>query len=145
LKQAFVLTLGCPKNQADSDVFSRCLELAGYILSTDPEEADLLVLNSCAFIKPAVDESLETMEQAVQWKGRRRGRRLVLAGCLPGRFTWDESDELKEWDLIIGPGDSAGLMRFLDRELGRKSPGGSGTGPVRYLQVFEGCSNYCTY
>jgi len=144
LSRACILTLGCPKNEADSDSFAACLENAGWTLTDDPGDADLLLLNTCAFISPAVEESLEVMDEAVDWKTRRSGRRLVLAGCLPGRFEDDGSGGLEDFDLVIGPADTRGLGNFLG--LAREPfPGVSGSGHIRYLKISEGCSNGCSY
>lgn len=144
MRRAFILTLGCPKNEADSDCFAGCLAGAGWKLTDDPRLADLLLLNTCAFINPAVEESLNTMEQAVEWKGERPGRRLILAGCLPGRYSDDGSGGLEDFDLVIGPADTEGLARWLGSPP-RDLPPLLGGGSCRYLKISEGCSNNCAY
>lgn len=144
MPRAFILTLGCPKNEADSDCFAECLAGAGWNITDDPRAADLLLLNTCAFIEPAVEESLSTMEQAVEWKLERPGRQLILAGCLPGRYSHDGSEGLEDFDLVIGPADTAGLAEWLGTPR-RGLPPPRGGGSYRYLKISEGCSNNCSY
>ena len=140
----FLLTLGCPKNEADSDSFAGCFSAAGWKIVDSSEKADLVLLNTCAFIQPAVEESLEAIAEAVEWKNCRTGRKLILAGCLPGRYRSDDSGGLEDFDLITGPGDTAELMNYLS------VADFSGPVPVesiyhRYLKISEGCSNNCSY
>jgi len=144
LKKACIVTLGCPKNEADSDAFATCLSAAGWMVTDSTGEADLLLLNTCAFIEPAVEESLEVMEQAAEWKSGGDGRLLVLAGCLPGRYEVDDSEGLEAFDLVIGPADTASLAAFLGPGSGVEMPMPAGRA-FRYLKVSEGCSNGCAY
>ena len=98
MPEAFLLTLGCPKNEADSDAFAGCLKGAGWGIARNIENTDLLLINTCAFIKPAVDESLEAIQEALEWKNEKSGRTLILAGCLPGRYPDDGSGGLEDFD-----------------------------------------------
>lgn len=141
---AFLLTLGCPKNEADSDSFAGCLKEAGWRIVHSIHEADLLLVNTCAFIRPAVDESLEALEQAVEWKLDKPDRKLILAGCLPGRYHDDGSGGLDDFDLIIGPGDTASLERYFSVR-STKEPAAANGEIMRYLKISEGCSNNCAY
>lgn len=144
MPSVFLLTLGCPKNEADSDSFAGCFSTAGWMIVDNPEKADLLLLNTCAFIQPAVEESLEAIAEAVEWKNCKTGRKLILAGCLPGRYRKDNSGGLEDFDLITGPGDTTALMKYLSVSYL------SGPVPVesiyhRYLKISEGCSNNCSF
>ena len=144
MRQACIVTLGCPKNEADSDAFAGLLEASGWRVVEDPSMASMLIVNTCAFIEPAVEESLEIMRQAEEWKDEKPNRRLVLAGCLPGRYDADDTPGLESFDLVIGPGDSAGLAGYLGSEPGHV-PVPAGNRVNRYLKVSEGCSNNCAY
>ncbi len=144
MPRACLLTLGCPKNEADSDSFAGCLKEAGWHITGELQDADLLLINTCAFISPAVDESLETIEQALEWKHQVAGRKLILAGCLPGRYPDDGSGGLQEFDLITGPGDTADLKKYLSIE-SFHGPVAAGTEITRYLKISEGCSNGCSF
>ncbi|MEN8208025.1 MAG: MiaB/RimO family radical SAM methylthiotransferase [Candidatus Fermentibacteria bacterium] len=143
MQEAFFLTLGCPKNEADSDSFAGCLTGAGWAVTGNLENADLLLVNTCAFIKPAVEESLEAIQQALEWKDERAGRVLILAGCLPGRYPDDGSGGLEGFDLIVGPGDTHRLQEYLS--LKSSIPESAGGSICRYLKISEGCSNNCSY
>lgn len=138
-----VITLGCPKNQVDSEVFAGVCFDAGMRFVQDPNRADLVVLNTCAFIGPAVEESLEKLNELLDWKASGTGRRVVLAGCLPGRYSDDGSGGLEEIDLVIGPGDAAGLARWLG--VSRFAPRQRGGGVARFVKIAEGCGNRCNY
>ena len=144
MPEAFLLTLGCPKNEADSDSFAGCLKAAGWQITRDIHNAELLLINTCAFIKPAVDESLEAMDQALEWKREKRGRVLILAGCLPGRYPDDGSGGLEDFDLITGPGDTSRLEEYLSVQT-VPGPEPSEGRITRYLKISEGCSNDCAF
>ncbi|NOQ21676.1 MAG: MiaB/RimO family radical SAM methylthiotransferase [Candidatus Aegiribacteria sp.] len=144
MPEAFILTLGCPKNEADSDAFAGCLTEAGWEITGNLEDTDLLLINTCAFIKPAVDESLEATQQALEWKNERPGRILILAGCLPGRYPDDGSGGLEDFDLIIAPGDTSRLEDYLSIQPA-SGPEPAGGRISRYLKISEGCSNNCAY
>lgn len=140
---ACIVTLGCPKNEADSDTYAGVLARSGWSFTDDPDSASLLILNTCAFIDPAVEESLEAVREAVEWRSGAGGRRLVLAGCLPGRYPDDGSGGLEVFDLVMGPADPQALAGFLCGREVEALP--SGTGFSRYLRISEGCSNRCHY
>lgn len=144
MSEAYLLTLGCPKNEADSDSFAGCLKEAGWHITRELQDADLLLINTCAFISPAVDESLETIEQALEWKRQAAGRKLILAGCLPGRYPADASEGLQDFDLVTGPGDTANLEKYLSIQ-SFHGPVAADTEITRYLKISEGCSNGCAF
>lgn len=144
MRKACIVTLGCPKNEADSDSFAGILAASGWQVVKDPSKASMLIVNTCAFIEPAVEESLEVMRQAEQWKREASNRVLVLAGCLPGRYDIDDTPGLEAFDIVIGPGDSAGLADHMDAVKGH-APVPAGNTVNRYLKVSEGCSNNCAY
>ncbi len=135
--------MGCPKNEADSDTFAGILKAAGWRLTDTPDEACMLLLNTCAFIDPAIAESMEAVKEALDWKQSVEGRILILAGCLPSRFPDDGSGGLEEFDLVMGAADNAALAGYLSNDAIVPLPSGSGTN--RYLRISEGCSNGCRY
>ena len=95
-------TLGCPKNQVDSDKLEGYLEAEGYDSVTDPSDADLVVVNTCAFIEAARQESIETILGLADQ--RRSGARLVVTGCMAERYGDELRDALPEVDLVAGFG-----------------------------------------
>jgi ribosomal protein S12 methylthiotransferase len=138
-----VITLGCPKNQVDSEVLEAVCRSAGLRFRKNPDRADLVILNTCAFIAPAVEESLERLGDVLAWKASGIGRKVVLAGCLPGRFPDDGSGGLEDIDLVIKPGEAPRLARWLGASLA--SPLQEGRGVSRFVKIAEGCGNNCSY
>lgn len=127
-------TLGCPKNQVDSDKLAGTLLADGLVEAPRPEDADLVVVNTCAFIEEAREESIDTILQLAQ--GRRHGARLVVTGCLAERYGEELAAELPEVDLVAGFGQPVNALAEVRSgqpepgavrvEIGRRVPG-SGT------------------
>jgi len=155
---AFV-SLGCAKNLVDTEVMIAKLGAAGWQLETDASRADTVVINTCAFIDPAKEESTHViLEHAAQ---KRRGQQLVVAGCLAQRYGAQLQSLIPEIDGVVGTGAYAGIAELLDDvEAGRR--------PVRldfeaepehdflprlvttprataYLKIAEGCDHPCTF
>src|SRR5574340_695958 len=94
-----MLTLGCPKNEVDSDRMAAAVVASAYRLVTDPEDADVVVLNTCAFIQPACEESIaHALELVGTWRPAGKGRRVVGTGCLPSRYGGDLAEAMPEPD-----------------------------------------------
>jgi len=162
-KSVYILSLGCPKNLVDSEVMSALLSRAGWSVTDRPGRADTIVVNTCAFILPAKEESIEEILRMAAWKKKGRCRRLVVAGCLPQRYGAELARELPEVDLFLGTGDFPEILAHLERlgEGKRKGPLlGVGdpsflmdattprtvsTAFYGYLKIAEGCSNRCAY
>jgi ribosomal protein S12 methylthiotransferase len=104
-----LVSLGCPKNQVDSELILGRLERAGAEIVEDVEAADTLVINTCAFIDRAREESVEALLEAAAWKERRPGRRIVAAGCLVQRSGEELAAELPEIDSYVGLDGIRGL------------------------------------
>src|SRR5258706_4591673 len=104
-KRVHFLTLGCPKNQIDSELMLGVLTRDGHELVLDPEAADVLVVNTCAFIGPAKEESIDAILEAARVKAGRDGRRLVVTGCLAQRYADNLRTSLPEVDVFVGTGD----------------------------------------
>src|SRR5579863_8354356 len=102
-------TLGCPKNQVDSDKLAGTLRRDGYEPATSPEEAELVVVNTCAFIEAARQESIDTILELAA--GRHPGARLVVTGCLAERHGDQLAAAVPEIDLVVGFGVPVTLGR----------------------------------
>ena len=109
-RRVHVLTLGCPKNQVDTEVMLGVLTRAGHEVVLDPDAADVLVVNTCAFIGPAKEESIDAILDLARVKATRGGR-LVVTGCLAQRYADELRRELPEVDAFVGTGD---LLRIAD-------------------------------
>jgi ribosomal protein S12 methylthiotransferase len=146
-----VVTLGCPKNEVDSDRMAASLA-AGFRLVGEPDEADVVVVNTCAFIREATEESIEVvMSFATGWKAARPGRVLVVAGCMPSRYGDDLVSAMPEADAFVNVADEASIGAVVAR-LTRTDPPVAPAGrrrlvpgPSAYLQVSDGCHRACTF
>ena len=106
MKIGFV-SLGCPKNLVDSEVMLGMAEKEGHEITADAAQADVLVVNTCAFIDRAKQESIDTILEMAQLKGRETGRRLIVTGCLAERYREELKKEIPEIDVILGTGEVA--------------------------------------
>lgn len=148
-----IITLGCPKNEVDSDRMRAALAASAYRVADELDEADVVVLNTCAFIQEATEESIETiLELASSWAPAREGRRLIVAGCLPSRYGDELAAELPEVDAFVPVADESGLLRTIERLTGvpasaRPVPPTARTsmGPSAYLMIADGCHRRCAY
>lgn len=156
-----VESLGCAKNQVDSELMIAALQKAGWSLATGPGSADVLIVNTCGFITDAKTESIET---SLALKAQHPDKRVVMAGCLSERYRDVLARELPEIDAFLGNRDPAAIVELLE---GRGSPAAGPVGalspdpaePVRayerrhllsfpgsaYVKIAEGCANRCTY
>ena len=101
LKIGFV-SLGCPKNLVDSEVMMGQLVAKGHELTPHPDQADVLVVNTCSFIDPAKKESVDTILEMAEYKKVGRARKLIVAGCLVERYRGDIRKDMPEVDALIG-------------------------------------------
>lgn len=149
----FLLTLGCPKNEVDSDLIGSLLIASGWTKVENPEDADLLLVNTCSFIVPAVEESIETVLDLGEVKAE-EGKRLAVMGCLVARYGEDTLRTLlPEVDFFVGPSQYAAFAAELhggktediaSTERGRRFSSTLQRGYV-YIKISEGCDRRCTY
>jgi ribosomal protein S12 methylthiotransferase len=104
MKIGFV-SLGCPKNLVDSEVMMGLTQLGGHTLTPNPEDADVLVVNTCAFIDSAKEESVNTILELAELKKQGRCKRLVVTGCLGERYRDELKAQIPEIDAVLGTGD----------------------------------------
>ncbi|MEL6184294.1 MAG: 30S ribosomal protein S12 methylthiotransferase RimO [Myxococcota bacterium] len=98
------VTLGCPKNRVDSELMLGHLHEAGLEFSTTPEDADVVVVNTCGFIEDAKKESIEVILEMARHRAEGRVRKLIVTGCLVQRYAKDLADEIPEVDAFLGNG-----------------------------------------
>jgi ribosomal protein S12 methylthiotransferase len=121
VKIGFV-SLGCPKNLVDSEVMLGLAEQAGHEITTEAEGADVLVVNTCAFIDRAKQESIDTILEMAELKKQAQGRRLVVTGCLAERYREELRKEIPEIDAVLGTGEVAGFVEAVSG-VGNREPG----------------------
>ena len=150
-------TLGCPKNFYDTDAAKYLLETEGYTMTNDPEDSDVIIVNTCGFIDDAKRESIQRILELADSKEDKQ--KLVVSGCLPKRFASDLKEEMPEVDLFIGVNEYGRLpellkempktkvdisetydsfLPFLKRDLGEHPYSAT-------LKIAEGCDNRCAY
>jgi ribosomal protein S12 methylthiotransferase len=127
LKIGFV-SLGCPKNLVDSEVMLGLAEQAGHELTAEAEGADVLVVNTCAFIDRAKQESIDTILEMAELKRQGHGRRLIVTGCLAERYREELRKEIPEIDAVLGTGEVSDFVAAVSGTAQRLSGAGSREG-----------------
>jgi len=150
-KKAALVTLGCPKNQVDSEVLAGELVKGGLTLVGRVEDADLIFINTCAFIDEAKQESVDAILQAVEFKKKGKGTKVYAWGCLPQRYREDLKLEIPELDGLFGVEPYEEIGRFLSNGSYRWSSEAFkrrilSTPPhMAYLKIADGCDHRCTF
>src|SRR5678816_3932552 len=108
-----LISLGCPKNLVDSEVMLGLAQKAGHDLTREPSDADVLVVNTCAFIDKAKQESIDAILEMAEHKKQGRCRTLVVAGCLAERYRDELRAQIPEIDHILGTGDVPAIVEAL--------------------------------
>lgn len=154
------VSLGCSKNQVDTEVMLHLLMDAGYEITPDETEADIVIINTCAFIESAKQESIENILDIAYLKEHHNLKGIVVTGCMAERYNTQILDEMPEVDAVIGVGSRASIVeavkaveagkkfsRFEDKELCPIGGDRILTTPsyTAYLKIAEGCDNRCTY
>jgi ribosomal protein S12 methylthiotransferase len=156
-----MLSLGCPKNLVDGEVMLGRLQGAGYRLVADAKQADVVVVNTCAFIDRAKQESVDAILEMAQQKESGRAKRLVVTGCLTQRYDAQLRQEIPEIDATLGTGQVEEIVRAVGGEATSLAEAGPGlptwvydhTAPrvlstppwLAYLKISEGCDYTCSF
>ena len=160
MKAGFI-SLGCSKNLVDTENMLGILKEHGIEITNDPAEADILIVNTCAFIQSAKEESITTILNMAEYKESGRCRSLIVAGCLGQRYKQELLDDMPEADAIIGTGSWSRIMEAVEETLKgnrvvitgddqvlydentpriRTTPG-----YTAYVKIAEGCDNRCAF
>ena len=154
------VSLGCPKNQVDTEIMLSLLHEAGYELTGEDIEADIIIINTCAFIESAKKESIDNILDVAWLKENRSLKGIVVCGCLAQRYSDEIETELPEVDAIVGTGSLRDIVaaveavergeKFRSLKRSEEMPLGGDriiTTPdyFAYLKIAEGCDNRCTY
>jgi ribosomal protein S12 methylthiotransferase len=156
LKIGFV-SLGCPKNLVDSEVMMGQLVERGHQLTPDPKDADVLVVNTCSFIDPAKQESVDTILEMAEYKKSGRAQRLIVAGCLVERYRDEIRKTIPEVDAVLGTNELASVVALCEgRDTAANpfepylyhdlTPRILSTGRhYAYIKIAEGCDHPCSF
>ena len=160
-KKIGFISLGCAKNLTDTETMLGILSEGGYTITANAEEADVLVVNTCAFIDSAKEESIGAILEMAEYK-KDKCSLLVVTGCLAQRYKEDIEKDLPEVDIILGTTDYAKISEVI-KEYFEKGEKNSFVGDVNtpvsydpprmqstpshtaYLKIADGCDNFCTY
>ena len=156
-----MMSLGCPKNLVDGEVMLGRLEQTGHRVVADPSEADVVVVNTCAFIDRAKQESVDAILEMAREKETGRARRLVVTGCLTQRYDSELRQEIPEIDATLGTGQIDEIVRAVDGEAtsledapdgpptwvyDHTAPRVLSTSPwLAYVKISEGCDYTCSF
>jgi len=161
-KVGFV-SLGCPKNLVDSEVMMGVLRRAGYQITPHAAEADVIVVNTCSFIEPAQQESVQAILEMAEYKKRGRARKLIVAGCLVERYRGQIREQIPEVDAVIGTGEVEQIVQACVGDAPSSAAAVAPTVPPSYLyhdltprmrltpphtayiKINEGCDHPCTF
>ena len=156
MKVGFV-SLGCPKNLVDTEVMMGQLAARGHELTPHPSDADVIVVNTCSFIDPAKQESVDTILEMAEYKKTGRARRLIVAGCLVERYRAEIQKNMPEVDAVIGTNELEQIAALCE---GVETTGDpfepylyhdltprvlATPGHYAYIKIAEGCDHPCTF
>lgn len=159
MRSVCLVSLGCPKNLVDSEVILGLFSKAGYSITPEPSEAEILIVNTCSFIEEATKEAIETILKLTHYKREGCCKLLIVSGCLPQRYGKVLERELPEVDLFVGTGAFYKLPQLINQKRKKKSlitpstflynektPRILSTPPfTAYIKIAEGCSKSCTF
>jgi ribosomal protein S12 methylthiotransferase len=156
LKIGFV-SLGCPKNLVDTEVMMGQLTSSGHELTPHPSDADVIVINTCSFIDPAKQESVDTILEMAEYKKTGRAQRLIVAGCLVERYRDDIRKNMPEVDSVIGTNELEQITSLCEGVEPKANPLEaylyhdltprvlSTPRHYAYIKIAEGCDHPCTF
>lgn len=149
-----LVTLGCSKNEVDSEMILGYLRKVGFELTNDLDEAECVVINTCGFIKSAKQEAIDVILNIAEYKVIGNLKHLIVVGCLAKRYKEQIIEEFPEVDLVIGVDEYANLgnifskyfkLKENDCNLDFKNRIVSTTFPTAYIRISDGCNNNCHY
>jgi len=158
-----VVSLGCPKNLVDTEVMLGLLQQAGFAVVADPEQADVMLVNTCCFIAPAREEAAAALSEAIAWKQAGRARAVICAGCWPQYALADLTVQYPQVDAFMGPDDVPRVVSVVQQAMAGPVEPRAITCPPRYLydhttprlratppwtaylKIAEGCSHRCSF
>lgn len=157
LNKVFILTMGCSKNDVDSETMAYKLKNHDYTIINNPNEADYIIINTCSFINAAKEESIEAIFDMINQK--KEGAKIIVSGCLAQRYSKELKEEIPEIDIIVGTGNFQNISEIIkeyeennkddvyidninaDIEYIEKDSADI----TEYVKIAEGCNNNCSY
>ena len=155
-----MVSLGCPKNQVDAEMMLYLIKQAGFIITPNESEADVIIVNTCGFIEDAKKEAIENIVEVASYKTEGNLKSLIVSGCLAERYRDEILKEMPEVDAVVGIGQNSNIVGIINETLKNKQGGFYAekesldidadrilTTPsyFAYIKIAEGCDNCCTY
>lgn len=154
-----LISLGCVKNRVDSEQMLGELTKAGMVITQEPKDADVLIVNTCGFIAPAKEESIDAIFEMAEYKKTGRCRALCVTGCLAQRYRDDLMRDIPEIDCLLGVNQYGQIAEYLEKALAGSRPADTKrqngflecgrvlTTPSysAYVKIGDGCDNRCAY
>ena len=158
-RKVHFVSLGCAKNRVDTEVMLGVTDRRGLAITSDPLEAEVIVVNTCGFIGPAKEESVNTILEMARFKAEGACEKLVVAGCLTQRYAEEVGNEIPEIDHLLGSSDMLKLGPILDQDAERMLVGNPADYTMRaedprvltqmghsaYMKIAEGCNRSCSF
>jgi ribosomal protein S12 methylthiotransferase len=162
-KTVYMVNLGCPKNLVDGEVMLGLLVQEGYAITLDPEQAEVLMVNTCSFINEAKEESIDTIFELARYKEQSPAKQLIVTGCLAQRYGNELRESLPEVDVFVGTGEFVRVTEILKEKrslldgpvtyIGAAHVLPNHTAPrlvttpfySAYLKIAEGCNHKCAF
>ncbi len=144
MKKYHLISLGCPKNLVDSEKFASIIEYNGYTYTNDPNDATVIIVNTCGFISDAKEESVNTILEAAEYKNEGKCETLIVTGCLVKRYKTELEKELPEVDYFVDLKDFKSFSKIFygkyreERKILTPSH-------YAYIRIADGCDNRCSY
>lgn len=141
----YVESLGCPRNLVDSEFFAGLMEQGGYELIDNPLNADIIIINTCGFIKDAKEESIEQILELSEYKRANQQVRLVVTGCLVKRYLPELKESMPEVDHFVDLKDFRKFAEIFSLQGEKMQRLSLESLPYAYLRISDGCNNNCSY
>ena len=158
-----IISLGCDKNRVDSEIMLTYLRDAGYRFTSDASNADIIIINTCGFIKNARNESMDTINEMSEYRRNpdARCQRLIVTGCMPQKWSGQMREDFPEVDIILGIDQYPDIVKIIEKSFEKSKKivkiGEQAAIPFikdrmvttplhyAYLKIADGCENYCTF
>lgn len=158
MDKVLMVSLGCPKNLVDSEIITGVLMNSQFEMTVEEEHADIVIINTCSFIQPAVEEAIEHILYYADRKKEGKIKKLIVAGCLVERYKEEILDDISEIDMLIGIKGIRDIDKLIREDEMTCIYGGdydidflnlprsiSSDKPYAYVKIADGCDNKCTY
>ena len=160
MSSVYLVSLGCDKNRVDGETMIGILRMGGYSVVHDPAKAQAIIVNTCGFIKDAVQESIDLVLELSEHKTGGGCRALIIVGCMAQRYKTEIHASIPEADVVIGVGEYENIANVVESLIGapsrKRKPQAEEisriaarsddiTPHIAYVKIAEGCDNHCTY